>query len=129
MRWSRPGKRRFAFALAIMAVIGAVSATAAFADTTIFYFDPPGGPYACCTHREFSPYYVYATANAASDSSSSLCIQELVYPASGGSFYDGYECHAPGTVSHFLNGENVDQTICWANSSSNTIMSCAENYR
>jgi hypothetical protein len=84
----------------------------------------------CCATRRYSSLFVYETSNAAYDADGQvMCVQEHVYPngkGGGGDFFDGYKC-APGSVSHSLNGQSIDQALCWINGA-DVLISCAETY-
>lgn len=84
----------------------------------------------CCANREFSGRYVYETKNSADNGGGYVvCVQEQVFPnwpSGSGAFFDMYKCQA-ASVSHPLNGENVDRAVCWINAAPAPLMSCDEN--
>lgn len=77
----------------------------------------------------FSGRYVYETSNAASNGGGyPVCVQEQVFPnwpSMSGAFFDDYKCRS-GSVSHSLNGENVDRAVCWISSAPSPLLSCSE---
>ncbi|MGH2858328.1 MAG: hypothetical protein ACRDMJ_12695 [Solirubrobacteraceae bacterium] len=83
----------------------------------------------CCAHREFSGSYEYETSNAADNGGGyPQCVQEQVFPnwpSTSGAFFDTYKCHS-GSVSHSLNGENVDRAVCWINAAPAPLNTCTE---
>lgn len=110
----------------VVTLVGLILAllSVAVARATIYFQDN-----SCCANRHFSHYPEYETSNAAyAGANYPVCVQEQVFPnwpSSSGSFFDMYKCQDE-SVSHPLNGENVDLALCWINSAPSPLLSCAE---
>lgn len=74
--------------------------------------------------------YEYETKNSANSGGNyPMCVQEQVFPnwpSGSGAFFDDYKCQ-DGSVSHSLNGQNVDRAVCWINASPSPLISCSED--
>lgn len=119
MRWPT-----FTVAL-VSAFFVLLSASSALADTIYFQGN------SCCANREFSQYYEYETSNAAANGGGyPQCVQEQVFPnwPNQNYFFDNYKC-GNGSVSHPLNGENIDRALCWINAAPSPLNSCSERWR
>ena len=117
----RAARRRIGFALVGAAAVALLSVGVAQASTTYFHGN------ACCQNREFAGFEELTTKNSSSNGGGyTVCVQEEVFPSGGGHFFDMYKCQ-PSSVSHPLNGQSVDQALCWINAPPSPLMTCTED--